>query len=94
MDSQAILSGAQDALTARRVFGDPIRVDNVTLIPAAAVSGGIKARPIGVFVVADGDVRWRPAIDVNRVILGGQMVAVTAILVLGPVLRRWLLARS
>ena len=32
------------------------------------------------FVIGDGAVRWRPAIDVNRVVLGGQLVAITALL--------------
>ena len=34
------------------------------------------------FVIRDGAVRWRPAVDVNRVILGGQLVAITALLTL------------
>ncbi len=42
---------------------------------------GVTAKPLGVFVIKDGTVRWRPAIDVNKVILGGQLVAVTALLV-------------
>jgi hypothetical protein len=33
-----------------------------------------------VFVIGNGAVRWRPAIDVNRVVLGGQLVAITALL--------------
>lgn len=32
------------------------------------------ARPLGVYVVRDGEVTWRPALDLNRVILGGQVV--------------------
>jgi uncharacterized spore protein YtfJ len=106
MDPQLVLTGAQDALTARRVFGDPIQADGVTLVPAAIVSGGggggargaadggvgfgLKARPAGMFVVRNGDVSWRPAVDVNRVVLGGQLVAITALLVLRPVLVKWL----
>lgn len=42
---------------------------------------GLRAKPLGVFVIKDGDVTWRPAVDVNRAILGGQLVAVTALLV-------------
>jgi len=42
------------------------------------------------FVVRNGDVRWRPAIDVNRVVLGGQLVAITALIVLRPILLKWL----
>jgi uncharacterized spore protein YtfJ len=41
---------------------------------------GIRARPVGVFVIRDQDVTWRPAVDVNRVILGAQVVAVIALL--------------
>ncbi len=42
---------------------------------AGAGSGfAMNTKPFGVFVVKDGDVAWRPAIDVNRVILGGQVV--------------------
>src|SRR5262249_60446281 len=40
MDTQLVLSGAQNAMTARRVFGDVIQADGVTLIPAAIVGGG------------------------------------------------------
>ncbi len=41
---------------------------------------GLRAKPAGAFVVKQGRVRWQPAIDVNRVILGGQLVAATALL--------------
>lgn len=42
---------------------------------------GLKAKPAGAFVIKDGKVRWQPAVDVNRVVLGAQVVAVTALLV-------------
>jgi uncharacterized spore protein YtfJ len=42
---------------------------------------GISAKPLGVFVLRDGKVGWRPAVDVNKIVLGGQIVAVTALLV-------------
>lgn len=48
---------------------------------------GLSARPAGAFVVRGGHVRWRPAIDVNRIILGGQIVAMVGLWVLGTVLR-------
>jgi len=54
---------------------------------------GVRAKPAGVFVIKDGDAAWRPALDVNRVILGGQLVAITAILTLRPILLRWLASR-
>ncbi len=47
---------------------------------------GMTARPIGAWVIEDGNVTWKPAVDVNKVILGGQLVGLVAILVLGRVL--------
>jgi uncharacterized spore protein YtfJ len=47
----------------------------------AGAGVGVSAKPLGVFVVRDGTVKWRPALDVNRIILGGQIVAVVALLV-------------
>jgi uncharacterized spore protein YtfJ len=47
----------------------------------------VNARPVGVFVVKGDDVSWRPAIDVNRMILGGQVVALAAVLVVWSALR-------
>jgi uncharacterized spore protein YtfJ len=79
--------GTRDALTVKRVYGDPVERDGVTVIPAAAVRGGaggggegaengsggggfgIVARPIGAYVIRDGTVSWRPAIDANRLLL-------------------------
>jgi uncharacterized spore protein YtfJ len=41
----------------------------------------MNTRPFGVFVMRDGDVTWRPAVDVNRMILGCQIVAIVALIV-------------
>ncbi len=41
---------------------------------------GVGATPAGVYVIKGGEVSWRPAVDVNRVILGGQIVAVMLLL--------------
>jgi hypothetical protein len=38
-----------------------------------------------VFVVREGEVAYRPAVDVNRIVLGGQIVAVVALLTLRSV---------
>ena len=35
-----ILDGARDAITVRKVYGDPYEKDGVTFVPAAAVGGG------------------------------------------------------
>ena len=49
--------------------------------PWAGTGFGINAKPAGAFVVKGDDVSWRPAVDVNKVILGGQIVAILALLV-------------
>lgn len=41
---------------------------------AGAGAFGTHTRPLGVYVVRDGEVSWQPALDLNRVILGGQIV--------------------
>jgi uncharacterized spore protein YtfJ len=47
---------------------------------ASGGGAGVQARPAGAFVVQGRDVRWVPAIDVNRMILVGQLVMIVAIL--------------
>ena len=49
---------------------------------------GLSARPVGVFVLRDGKVAWRPSVDINRIVMGGQLVAGLAILTLRSLLRR------
>src|SRR2546428_660645 len=51
MDPQVIITGAQDALTTRRVFGDPIQTDGITMIPVASVAGGGGGGLVTIFVV-------------------------------------------
>ncbi len=41
---------------------------------------GVDLRPVGVYAVKDGKVSWQPAVDVMRIILGGQLLALAAIL--------------
>nr|WP_297430466.1 spore germination protein GerW family protein [uncultured Actinotalea sp.] len=112
-----------DLLTVRRVFGEPVVRDDVTVIPVARVVGGggggsgtgtvppyaaddraaadgpgasgsggglgVRVTPLGVYVVRGADVTWRPALDLQRVIAGGQTVGALAVLtVLVAVLRR------
>lgn len=87
---------ARDAITVRRVYGEPYQEEGVTVIPAASVMGGggggsntlgnggggfgLSARPSGAWVIKDGDAHWRPALDLNRVIFVGQIVAIVALL--------------
>jgi len=49
----------------------------------------MRARPVGAYVLRDGELSWQSALDLNRVILGGQVVAVVALLTL----RTWLKSR-
>jgi uncharacterized spore protein YtfJ len=84
-DLDALLQGHRDAVTGRRIYGEPVEADGVTIVPAAAVFGGtggggdnegnggggfgFVGRPVGAWVIRDGAVRWQPAIDVNRIAL-------------------------
>jgi len=104
MNVDELLRGAKDAMTARTVFAEPIERDGILIIPAAKVRGGgggggdnqenagggfgLSAKPAGAYIVRDGKVSWEPAMDVNRIVLGGQIVAIVALLVLRSILRK------
>ena len=47
----------------------------------------LTARPVGAFIIRDGDLNWRPAVDVNRIILGGQVVLVVALLTVRAIVK-------
>ncbi|NMR20584.1 spore germination protein GerW family protein [Cellulomonas fimi] len=49
---------------------------------------GVRVKPLGVYVVDDAGVHWRPALDLNRVILGGQAVGAVLAVCLAWALRR------
>jgi uncharacterized spore protein YtfJ len=91
MNGQQATQAARKLLSARRVYGDPIERDGITVIPAARIRGGgggrngreggrraggfrVNARPAGVYVIRDGKVSWMPALDVNRIVVGGQII--------------------
>jgi hypothetical protein len=38
------------------------------------------ARPAGAWVIRDGDLKWQPAVDLNKILLGMQVVAAIALL--------------
>jgi len=40
MDVNEVVAQARDAITVRRVFGDPYERDGIAIIPAASVAGG------------------------------------------------------
>ena len=49
---------------------------------------GVGVTPVGVYVVKGGDVTWEPAFDLNRAVIGGQLLGAIAILALVRTLRR------
>jgi uncharacterized spore protein YtfJ len=108
MQVQDVIAQARDALTVKRVFGEPYEKDGVTIIPAARVQGGagggggedaqgqgrgsgsgfgMTARPVGAFIIRDGELSWRPAVDLNRILLGAQVVAIVALLTARTILK-------
>ena len=48
---------------------------------------GTSAKPLGVFVIKEGNVGWRPAVDVNKVIVGGQIVVVVVLLMIRSMIK-------
>jgi uncharacterized spore protein YtfJ len=48
---------------------------------------GLNARPVGAFLIKGDEVTWRPAVDLNKVILGAQVVAVVALLTIRAIVK-------
>jgi uncharacterized spore protein YtfJ len=117
MQVQDVIAQARDALTVKRVFGEPYERDGVTIIPAARVGGGagagggegtqaegtgsgsgagfgMRARPVGAFVVRGDELSWHPAVDVTRIVLGGQLVAIVALLTVRAIVKARAKARA
>ena len=122
MDVNEVMNHARDAMTVKRVFGDPYEKDGVTVIPVASVMGGagagggtgvgprtgsaseeagakgaadsgygmgygLRATPAGVYVIKDGEVEWKPALDTSRLALRRACVAIVALLVFRSIVR-------
>ena len=115
MDVQEFTAQARDALTVKRVFGEPYEQDGLTIIPAARVQGaagagggedpqgqgkgsgggfGMTARPVGAFIIREGELTWRPAVDATRIAIGGQVVAIVALLTARAIFKAWVKARG
>lgn len=47
---------------------------------AGGMGFGVVSQPAGAFVIKGSEVSWQPALDLNRVILVGQLVAIVALL--------------
>ena len=56
----------------------------------AGIGRGLRhhARPLGVYVIRNGMVSWQPAVDVTRIVIQGQLVAVAGLLVARSLIRR------
>jgi len=44
--------------------------------------GGFGGQPVGAFVIRNGKVQWRPAVDVTAIILRAQAIVIAALLTL------------
>ena len=103
MNALDAVSQAKDVLNVRRVYGEPYQENGLTIIPAANITGGgggggdiagnggagfgVRAKPAGAWVIKDGEATWRPALDLNRTILVGQLIAIVALLVTRSVVK-------
>jgi uncharacterized spore protein YtfJ len=115
MEVQDVIAQARDALTVKRVFGEPYEKNGVTMVPVARVQGGagggggegpegqgkgsgsgfgMSARPVGAFLIRGDEMTWRPAVDLNRIVLGGQIVAVVALLTIRTIVKARAKARG
>lgn len=90
-----IASSLAERLGRGQVFGPPVVQGDTTLLPVARVrsgggsgrggdgdggGAGISARPLGAFsLTADGRVSWHPVVDVNMIVLGGQLAVVAIV---------------
>lgn len=49
---------------------------------------GVTAKPVGVYVIRGGEVAWRPAVDVNKVITSAQTLVIIFLLIARSVVKR------
>jgi len=103
MNIDEMLQGARDAMTVKRVYGEPIERNGLTLIPGAEVMGGggggadsennggggfgVRARPVGTWVIRGDEVTWEAAIDETKIALRGMMVAIVGLIVFRSVVK-------
>lgn len=103
MNVDELMTGARDAMKASVVFSEPIEKNGTTVLPAAKIRGGggggsdaehsggggfgLSAKPAGAWVIRADDVRWQPAIDVNRIVLGAQLTLIVLFLALRSIFK-------
>src|SRR3989441_11824603 len=99
MNALEVLNQTRDAMTARRVYGEPYQQDGVTVIPAANVWGGgggggdtegnggggfgVGARPAGAWGLKGGGGVGRPAVGGDPIRLMGPPAGVVGVLAVG-----------
>ncbi|WP_123028949.1 hypothetical protein [Mycolicibacterium stellerae] len=76
--------------SAAQVYGQPYQTaDGATVLPVAKVRGrtrpGVEdtvlrltAKPVGVFVIKNGEATWVPAVDQTRIALMGELIGLVA----------------
>lgn len=70
------------------ITSEPVVRGDTTLVPIQRPDGS----HLGAYsITADGRVQWHPAVDVNRIVTGGQLavVAIVAVSLLGAALIGW-----
>lgn len=48
---------------------------------------GLIAKPAGVFVIADGTVEWKPAVNATAVVLGSQITAIVVMWLIRSIIK-------
>jgi uncharacterized spore protein YtfJ len=88
MNIRETFDALADRQDASQVYGQPHESgDGTTVIPVAKVRGRSKpggdglrvmAKPVGVFVIKDGNASWEPAVDATRIAVMGLSVGLLA----------------
>lgn len=89
----SIMEKIQERFTAGVVYGEPVESGGSVVVPAARVMGGgggggdkegnegggfgLSARPVGAWVIRNGEAEWKPAIDVTLIIISGLLVVMS-----------------
>lgn len=103
MNVDEMVKGTHDAMAVSRVYGEPIVKNGVTVILAADLSGGggggsdqaqnggggfgLRARPVGSWIIRGEEVTWEPAVDATRIALRSMLVAIIGLLVFRSVVK-------
>jgi hypothetical protein len=76
--------------SAAQVYGQPYQTsDGATVLPVAKVRGRTRpgaqdadlrltAKPVGVFIIKNGEATWVPAVDQTRIALMGELIGLVA----------------